>query len=115
MADEMTRKRINDVTSHIVALYRRRRGRHDETVREVPQAGRHECRPSRRFLSHRADETTQFLKAAREYVVNKQPGEVDWLYRKPYDVNPGNPEFFTEMYDVLGLIKAMRIRPFGAC
>ena len=109
----MTRKRINDVTSHIVALYRRRRADTMRQFEKFRKPGAMNAVRPRRFLSHRADETTQFLEAAREYVVNKQPGEVDWLYRKPYDVNPGNPEFFTEMYDVLGLIKAMRIRPFG--
>lgn len=70
--------------------------------------------PFRRFLSDRAAaEGNHFLQAAREYVAKKTAGEVSWLYYKPYDHNPGNPAFYTEMYQVLNLLQAMAIRPFG--
>ncbi len=36
-----------------------------------------------------------------------------WLYRKPYDRDPGNPEFFHETYSVLNLLRAMAISPGG--
>lgn len=67
----------------------------------------------RRFLSGRAGEGSRFLEAAREYVANKSGGELAWLYQKPYDRSPGNPTFFTEMYQVLNLLQAMAIRPYG--
>lgn len=71
-------------------------------------------RPFRRFLSERAAaEGGRFLQAARDYVANKPPAEVSWLYAKPYDRVPGNAGFFTEMYQVLNLLHAMQIRPRG--
>lgn len=66
-----------------------------------------------RFLSDRTRKGNRFLEAAREYVANKPEGEVAWLYCKPFDRNPGNPTFFTEMYQVINLLQAMAIRPFG--
>ena len=49
----------------------------------------------------------------QEYVGNVGDDGRAWLYRKPYDAKPHNHEFFDDIYPVLGLIRAMRVRPGG--
>lgn len=66
-----------------------------------------------RFLSDSRERFDEFLRAAREYVGKKPPAERAWLYRKPFDAEPGNETFYTQMYQVLNLLRAMRIRPRG--
>lgn len=65
----------------------------------------------RRYLSDRAGSTETYLQAARDYVAAKPEGEHAWLYCKPYERGPGNAAFYTEMYQVLNLLRAMDI-PF---
>lgn len=68
---------------------------------------------ARRYLSDQPARTEAFLQAARDYVSNRNEGEQAWLYRKPYDLAPGNPGFFMEMYQVMNLLGAMDIAPGG--
>ncbi len=65
----------------------------------------------RRYLSDTPARQEAWLQAAREYVSRKDDAGRAWLYRKPYDDNPGHPEFLHEMYSILNLLGAMAI-PF---
>jgi SAM-dependent methyltransferase len=67
----------------------------------------------KRYLSGKAREAGALLAAAEEYVGNVGDDGRAWLYRKPYDAKPHNHEFFDDIYPVLGLIRAMRVRPGG--
>ncbi len=66
----------------------------------------------KRYLSGKAQEKEALLGAAQDYVGNLGDGRA-WLYRKPFDSSPHNREFFDDLYPVLGLIQAMRVRPGG--
>lgn len=55
----------------------------------------------------------RFLEAAGSYVRQKDETDLRWLHAKPYDASPGNAVFFSEMYQVLNLLQAMRIAPRG--
>lgn len=65
----------------------------------------------RRYLSDTPVRQEAWLQAAREYVSRKSEEGRAWLYRKPYDDNPGHPELFHESYSILNLLGAMAI-PF---
>jgi 2-polyprenyl-3-methyl-5-hydroxy-6-metoxy-1,4-benzoquinol methylase len=65
----------------------------------------------RRYLSDTPARQEAWLQAAREYVSRKTDAGRAWLYRKPYDDNPGHPELLHEMYSILNLLGAMAI-PF---
>jgi SAM-dependent methyltransferase len=65
----------------------------------------------RRYLSDTPARRETWLQAAREYVSHKTEAGRAWLYRKPYDENPGHPELFHETYSILNLLGAMAI-PF---
>ena len=67
----------------------------------------------KRYLSEKAQEAQALIAAAQEYVGNVGEDGRAWLYRKPYDAKPHNHEFFDDIYPVLGLIQAMRVRPGG--
>lgn len=67
----------------------------------------------RRFLSGASGRQEAWLQAAREYVSRKDESGRAWLYRKPYDTNSGNPEFFHESYSVLNLLQAMSVPSGG--
>jgi len=58
-------------------------------------------------------ESSQLIEAARAYVDARSGAERDWLYRKPFDPAPGNRSFYSEMYQVLNLLEAMRISHRG--
>lgn len=66
----------------------------------------------KRYLSGRPQHGDALLAAARDYVVNLGEGR-SWLHRKPFDPTPHNLGFFDDIYPVLGLIQAMRVRPGG--
>lgn len=66
-----------------------------------------------RFVPGAALFKRRFLTAAGEYVQQKSESERGWLYAKPYDPSPGNASFFSELYQVLNLLEAMRITPRG--
>lgn len=66
-----------------------------------------------RFVPDTALAKQRFLEAAGEYVRRKSEAERRWLYAKPFDPTPGNANFFSELYQVLNLIQAMRITPRG--
>jgi hypothetical protein len=51
-------------------------------------------RPSRRFLSDNLVLYKQTIEAAESYVSKLLEGEVAWLYCKPFDPTPGNPQYF---------------------
>lgn len=65
----------------------------------------------RRYLSGAPARREEWLQAARDYVSRKDDKGRDWLYRKPYDDEPGHPELFHETYSLLNLLGAMAI-PF---
>lgn len=58
-------------------------------------------------------EASRLLAAAQAYAGARSGAEHHWLYRKPFDPSPGNASFYTEMYQVLNLLEAMRIAPGG--
>jgi len=66
----------------------------------------------KRYLSDKAQTKEALLGAARDYVANLGDGKA-WLYRKPFDASPHNRDFFDDVYPLLGLIQAMRVRPGG--
>lgn len=66
-----------------------------------------------RFVPDATLARERFLDAAGEYVRRKSESERRWLYAKPFDPTPGNANFFSELYQVLNLIQAMRITPRG--
>lgn len=63
----------------------------------------------RRYLSDRLGTAEDYLSAARSYVSNKNEEEYAWLHSKPYERNPGNKAFYTEIYQVVNLLQAMDI------
>jgi SAM-dependent methyltransferase len=67
----------------------------------------------KRYLSDKAREKEALLGAARDYVGNVGEHGRAWLYRKPFDASPHNRDFFDDLYPVLGLVQAMRVRPGG--
>jgi SAM-dependent methyltransferase len=85
-------------------------GLRSSLARRKPSAGGNVPR-FRRYLSDRSDTAEAYLRAASDYVANFQESELPWLYCKPYDRSPGNPAFFTELYQVMNLLKAMNL-PF---
>lgn len=66
-----------------------------------------------RFVPDAARTRQELLHAAEDYVRRKSDAERAWLHSKPYDPSPGNAGFFSEMYQVLNLLEAMRITPGG--
>jgi SAM-dependent methyltransferase len=72
-----------------------------------------EFKGEKRYLSRRRYSPDAALAAARSYVGSLSTEAAMWLWRKPFDPSPGNPNFFEEMYQLLGLIKAMKIQPAG--
>ena len=73
-----------------------------------------EFRGEKRYLSRRGHNRDAALAAAQNYVGCLSNESAMWLWRKPFDPSPGNRNFFDEMYQVLGLIKAMKIQPRGS-
>ena len=69
--------------------------------------------PQGRFVPDAARARQKFLAAAEDYVRRKSDAERGWLYSKPYDPSPGNAGFFSELYQALNLLEAMRITPRG--
>jgi SAM-dependent methyltransferase len=67
----------------------------------------------RRYLSDQPQRFDAYLKAAEEYVDRLDVGAFNSLYQKPFDLNPGNPSFYQNFYQVLNLLKAMNVRPAG--
>jgi len=68
----------------------------------------------KRYLSDRQqDEYQARIAAAKTYLTNIGPSAEAWLFGKPYDATPGNPYFYTLLYNVLNLLKAMDL-PLGA-
>jgi SAM-dependent methyltransferase len=67
----------------------------------------------RRFLTDNPMEYQKAITAAKDYVGNMSPPEVDWLYRKPYDNRRGHPEYFLLMFDLLNLLRVMNIPAGG--
>ncbi len=67
----------------------------------------------KRFLDQETVGYTQAVKAASDYVANISNGGREWLYRKPFDPSPGNLEYFSLMYALNNLLKAMNIREEG--
>lgn len=66
----------------------------------------------RRYLSDQPGDTEAYLAAASDYVANKNEAEYAWLYCKPYERKPGNEAFYSEMYQVMNLLRAMNV-PYG--
>src|SRR5262245_20264470 len=87
--------------------------------RYIPHNERASHRPTTSFVGHRRyfsdhlNRPSSFLAAAKNYVKSLSAEAVTWLWRKPFDPTPGNPAFFFDMYQVLGLIQAMKIPPSG--
>ena len=67
----------------------------------------------KRFLSNNPVEYEKAIQSAKSYVSQIDESGVSWLYCKPYDAMPHNPEYFRLMYDLLNLLQAMQITPQG--
>ncbi|UNC93599.1 class I SAM-dependent methyltransferase [Candidatus Contubernalis alkaliaceticus] len=55
----------------------------------------------------------EFITAAKNYVDNLAKEELEYIYRKPYDPMPYNGDYYQNMYGLLGLLQAMKIKPRG--
>ncbi len=69
--------------------------------------------PHRRYLRDRSEGYEAFINAAKSYVGALTPPEINSLYEKPFDRNPGNPGFFSSLYQVLNILERMNL-PSGA-
>ncbi len=81
----------------------------DAQERNVPFTGL----PLKRFLSNNPIEYAEAIQSAKSYVTKMDESCVRWLYRKPCDASPRNPQYFRLMYDLLNLLQAMQIVPQG--
>ncbi len=62
-----------------------------------------------RFLTSNPITYKKAIEAAEQYVTKLEKGEIGWLYSKPFDPTPGNPQYFRLMYELLNILKAMKI------
>jgi 2-polyprenyl-3-methyl-5-hydroxy-6-metoxy-1,4-benzoquinol methylase len=68
----------------------------------------------KRFLSGQPRRTEAFLQGAKNYVGNLDPFAHDYLFQKPTGFSTAaHTAFFSEMYQVLNLLKAMAVPPGG--
>ncbi|MCB1694642.1 MAG: class I SAM-dependent methyltransferase [Pseudomonadales bacterium] len=63
----------------------------------------------KRFLTDNPVAYRAAIEAAETYASKLVDGEHAWLFAKPYDDTPGNPQYFRLMYDVLNILQAMRL------
>lgn len=63
----------------------------------------------RRFLTDNPVTFKSAIDAAQSYVSKLEDGEISWLHSKPFDPQPGNPQYFRLMFDLLNILQAMRI------
>jgi len=93
------------------------KGMSQQTLSETPALTVHHAAPvfvgQKRYLSDQLHRSPAFLAAAKNYVKRLPTEAAAWLWRKPFDSSPGNPAFFYEMYQVIGLIQAMDMLPPG--
>src|SRR4051812_19188162 len=74
----------------------------------------------KRFLGDQPLNSAAYVRAAKEYVGHLEPVQRDYLYEKPYDRLADHVtasvdvsgSFYTEMYQVMNLLRAMEV-PFG--
>jgi len=72
--------------------------------------------PLKRFLTDNPTPYQQAIEAAQSYVGKLAPGEVGWLYSKPFlaagtDPATGHAQYFELMYGLLNLLQAMQLVP----
>lgn len=63
----------------------------------------------KRFLTDNPVEYEKAIEAAKSYTSKMSEDAVNWLYRKPFDINLSNDVYFRLMYELLNLLKAMRL------
>lgn len=93
--------------AHLARRFRRGARRQKSPI-SATQPPRH-----RRLANDLTNQRTAFLQAATDYVENLGAGGQIFLYLKPFDRSPGHEVFFTEIYQVLNMIRAMAL-PAGA-
>ena len=67
----------------------------------------------KRYLSHQPLQYGQYIQAAKNYFDKVDPAEQVYLYRKPFDLTEYNTQYYLDMFNVLNLLQAMRVRPGG--
>ena len=67
----------------------------------------------KRYLSHQPLRYVQYIQAAKDYFDKVEPAEQVYLYRKPFDLTDYNTQYYLDMFNVLSLLQAMRVRPGG--
>jgi 2-polyprenyl-3-methyl-5-hydroxy-6-metoxy-1,4-benzoquinol methylase len=62
-----------------------------------------------RFLTNNPMAYQSAIEAAETYASKLGNEEHEWLYAKPFDTTPGNPQYFRLMFDLLNILQAMRL------
>ena len=65
----------------------------------------------KRYLSNRPRRYEAYIQAAKTYTFKLENDK--YLYIKPFDLGPGNPTYYHEVYQVLNLLRAMDVTPRG--
>ncbi len=65
----------------------------------------------KRFLTNKPVTYNHSIEAAEGYADKLAQDEHDWLYSKPFDPAPGNPQYFRLTYDLLNILRAMELPP----
>jgi len=68
---------------------------------------------NKRFLTNNPVVYKDAILAAQSYVSKLEEGDVGWLYSKPFDPTPGNPQYFRLMFDLLNILQSMQIPAQG--
>ncbi len=63
----------------------------------------------KRFLTDNPVEYKKAIEAAELYASKMSEDGIRWLYRKPFDANLANDVYFRLMYELLNLLKVMRL------
>ncbi len=67
----------------------------------------------KRFLTDNPMAYQSAIEAAETYASKLGNEDHEWLYAKPFDQTPGNPQYFRLMFDLLNLLQVMRL-PYRA-
>lgn len=63
----------------------------------------------KRFLTDNPVAYKTAIEAAETYVLKLADGDIGWLWSKPFDPTPGNPQYFRLMFDLINILQSMQI------
>ena len=66
-----------------------------------------------RYLANQSSKYKQLIEAANTYAEKFESKNEPWLYRKPLDPTPGNPYFYSALYNAMNLLRVMHLPPGG--